>query len=46
MLKNKTINRIENQNQLQSINVYFTKGEIIQDLKLYTNANACVEEIT
>lgn len=30
------MNRIENQSQLQSIDVYFTKGEIIQALKLYT----------
>ena len=27
-----------------SIDVYFTKGEIIQDLKLYTNVNTCGQE--
>ena len=29
--KSKTVNRIESQNQLQSIDVYSTKGEITQD---------------
>ena len=40
------INHIEDQNQLQPIDVYFTKNEIIQHWKLYTSIDTRGAKIT